>query len=505
MSKPRRTTASDTLAIKLKVLAREKEEVRRKLVISAKEKENVRRKLMVTAKKLRLKASQLAVTAKEKEHVRRKLVVTAKEKESIRRTLVVTAKEKENVRRKLMVTAKKLHDKAAQLAVTAKEKEVVRRTLVETAKKLKISHETLEKKVLERTKYCEELMAKDEAILASIGDGLIATDKSGRILLVNKAFERLLGWKETEARGRFLSKILPMFDANGTIISEAQSLVTKVLKERSMTTSTGTIFYKRKDGTLFPVAITVAPIFIGKELMGAVKVFRDITKEKEIDKARSEFMAIASHQLRTPLTAIRWALSSLKRENLPEELKSMLHTAHETSTQMAVTIRRMLMISYLEESATEPEMTQVDLKAVLEKVVRLHDAHRQRNGLEIEVLCSENLLPETDEQLLIEILDNLLSNAYKYTPRGGNVKLRATLQGEMIRIDVADTGYGIPKEEQRKIPKKFFRASNIASPAASGTGIGLYMVYNIVRLIGGTISFVSVENKGTTFTLLFPS
>src|SRR3989344_6471541 len=109
------------------------------------------------------------------------------------------------------------------------------------------------------------------------------------------------------------------------------------------------MYYMRNDGVSFPVAITVAPIFIGKELLGAVKVFRDITSEKTIEKARSEFMSIASHQLRTPLTAIRWALSSLKREQLPAEIRDLLHTAHETSTHMAMTIGRMLMISHLEE------------------------------------------------------------------------------------------------------------------------------------------------------------
>ena len=163
------------------------------------------------------------------------------------------------------------------------------------------------------------------------------------------------------------------------------------------------------------------------------------------------------------------------------------------------------MISHLEEGGTELDMMEVDLLQVLEKVSRLHDAHRQRNGLELAIECPQDLRIRTDSQLLLEILDNLLSNAYKYTPSGGKVSVRVTQEEEMIRIDVADTGYGIPKEEQQKIPEKFFRASNIASPAAAGTGIGLYMVYNIVRLIGGSISFVSEENKGTVFTLLFPS
>ena len=497
MSKKRRTSVSHGRALRLKALAKGKDKYAatakklsrkaKQIVVTArkneaevvlKEKESIRRKLVVTAEKLHLKAKQLAVLAKGKESVRRKLVVTAKEKESIRRKLVVTAKEKEDVRRKLVVTAKKL----------------------------KMSHATLGKKVLERTKDLELLRAKDEAILASIGDGLVATDKNKRILLVNKAFERLLGWKGGEAQGKYLSEVIPMVDSNGNAIAESERLLTMAIQKRSTATTTiTTMYYKRKDGTYFPVAITVAPIFTGNKLMGAVEVFRDITKEKEIEKAKSEFMTIASHQLRTPLTAIRWALSSLKRENLPEEQRTLVQTAHETSTHMAVTIRRMLMISRLEEGGTDPDIAEVDLPKVLEKIARLHDTHRQRNGLELVIRCPQHLRVRTDEQLLIEILDNFLSNAYKYTPKGGKVSVEAMKEGEKIRIDVADTGYGIPLAEQKRIPEKFFRASNIASPVEAGTGIGLYMVYNIVRLIGGTISFVSEENKGTTFTLLLPS
>jgi len=499
----------ESIRRKLLVTAKEKEDVRKKLV-TAKEKESIRRKLLVTAKEKESIRRKLLVTAKEKEDVRKKLVVTAREKEDVRKKLLVTAKEKESIRRKLLITAKKLRLKAMALAVTAKEKESIRRKLLVTAKEkeevrrkllvtateLKISRKTLEKKVRERTKDLEQVRAKDEAILASIGDGLVATDKNGRILLVNKAFERLLGWKGREVHGKYLSDVIPMVDAHGITIAESERVVT--------TTTTTPVYYKRKDGTSFPVTITVAPIFTDNKRTGAVEVFRDSTKEKEIEKAKSEFMSIASHQLRTPLTAIRWALSSLKRENLPEEQRKLVHTAHETSTHMAGTIRRMLMISHLEEGGTDPDIAEVDLPKVLEKVSRLHDAHRQRNGLELAIECPQDLRIRTDSQLLLEILDNLLSNAYKYTPSGGKVSMRVTKE-ENIRIDVTDTGYGIPKEEQQKIPEKFFRASNIASPVAAGTGIGLYMVYNIVRLIGGSISFVSEENKGTVFTLLFPS
>jgi PAS domain S-box-containing protein len=323
-----------------------------------------------------------------------------------------------------------------------------------------------------------------------------------RILLVNKAFERSLGWKREEVIGKLLSEVIAMTDADGNALTASEHLLMKSSKGRS---AAATMYYKRKDGTSFPVAITVAPITAGDTLIGAVEVFRDSTKEKEIDRAKSEFMSIASHQLRTPLTAIRWALSSLKRENLTDEQRRLVSTAHETSTNMAVTIRRMLMISHLEEDDAEPEIAEVDLHTVVEKVTRLHDAHRLRNGLRLIVECPQKLLVRTDEQLLVEILDNLISNAYKYTPRGGKVSLCVVKERGMIRIDVSDTGCGIPLAEQKRIPEKFFRASNVASPAEAGTGIGLYMVYNIARVIGGTLSFVSKENTGSTFTLLFPS
>ncbi len=434
-------------------------------------------------------------------YIKEKLRLKAKQ-------LATIAKEKEAVRRKLVVTAHKLRLKARQLAVTAREKEAVRRKLVITAKKLKLSHETLEKKVRERTKDLEHIRAKEEAILASIGDALVVTDTHERILLVNKAFERLLGWKAEEARGKKLPTLVPMLDDNGAVIPVALRLLTKAIKEKSIATSgtTATLYYKRKDGTSFPVAITVAPIFISGQLMGAVKVFRDITKEKEIDRAKSEFMSLASHQLRTPLTEIRWTLSSLKRDsNLTDEQMKAVDIAHETSSNMAVTIKRMLMISHLEEGGMELEIADTDFCGVLDKVVRLHDSQRKRSGLKIGINCPAGLRVQTDEQLLIEILSNLLSNAYKYTPKTGTVTVNVSSHEKTIRIDIADTGCGIPLAEQKNIPKKFFRASNVAGQQEAGTGIGLYMVYNIARLIGGTISFISSEKRGTTFTLFLPS
>ncbi len=449
MSKKNALSASDQIALQLKILDREKEAARRKLA--------------VTAEKLRIKARQLAITAKEKEQTRR--------------TLAITAKEKEDVRRKLKITAHKL----------------------------KLSYDTLEKKVRERTKDLEQLRAKDEAILSSIGDGIVVADTQGKITYVNHAFEEMVGWKTKEVLGKHIVKVVPREDDTGAVVEFKERILTQVLSgEKVVADLTKPFYYIRKDKSRFPASSIVTPILLNKEIVGIVEAFRDITKEKESDTAKTEFMSLASHQLRTPLSEIRWALSRLKKDTFSEEQNKMVRASYEAVVHMAEIIKKMLMISRLESDDIEPRITDVNVRDVIDKVARLSDMRRERSDLQLTIDCDEDLCAKTDELLFTEIISNLLSNAYKYTPPGGKIRINAVRKGKKMRLDVSDTGYGIPLAEQGRIAQKFFRASNIAKREESGTGIGLYMVYSTARLIGGDISFVSQENKGTTFSLLLP-
>ncbi|HTE48782.1 MAG TPA: PAS domain S-box protein, partial [Candidatus Paceibacterota bacterium] len=288
----------EVTAKKLAAIAKEKEDVRRKLVITAnhlavtaKEKEIVRHKLVITAK-------HLAVAAKEKEDTRYKLVTTAKqlaatakERESVRlrlvttaKTLAVTAKEKEDVRRKLAMTAKNLSIKDKQLAATAKEKEIIRLRLVQTADDL------------------ERSSAKNEAMLGAIGDGLIAVDNDRKIMFLNKVAVDMIGWKTNNLIGKIITE-LPLQDEKGNFIPLNLRPTTLALKSDKRTEVT--YFYVRPDKTRFPMSITVTPIKINNKTIGLIEVIRDITLEKEIDRAKSEFISLASHQLKTPPTAIK--------------------------------------------------------------------------------------------------------------------------------------------------------------------------------------------------------
>ena len=548
-------------AKKLAITAKEKESVRRKLAITAKEKESVRRKLALVAVKLASTAAKLAITAKEKENVRRKLAltaaklaataeklaVTAKEKESVRRKLAVTAaklavtasklattaeklaltaeklavaaEEKEGVRRKLVITAaqlaataeekeivrRKLVITAAQLAaaaeekeivrrklvVTAREKEIVRRKLLVTAEKLKISYDTLEKKVSARTKDLEMARVKEEAILLSIGDGLIVTNKKGNITIINKTAEKLIGKKSKEVVGRIFSEAIPLEDDKGMSILPDKHPVNMALKT-SLTTSGSNYYYLRKDKTKFPMAIMATPVILKGEVIGAIKIFRDITYERDIDKAKTEFVSLASHQLRTPLSMVNWYTEMLLEGNMGELNQKQikyLDGVYRSNQRMVDLVNALLDVASLELGTFIIEPKLINICKLAEDVIEEQKIQINTRKITFSFLCNKNIsLVKVDPKLLRMIIQNILSNAVKYTHEGGKIQLSIFLiDKKNIQIKISDNGYGIPKNQQNKIFTKLFRADNVRDKDTDGTGLGLYIAKSIVENSGGKI------------------
>lgn len=503
-STTRTISTPEHISLKLKILAKEKEVARRKLVITARElavtareKENARRKLVVTAR-------QLAMAAREKEKIRRKLEVTAKEKESIRRKLVVTAEEKENARRKLLITAR-------QLAVTAREKESTRRKLVVTAKELKKLYETLEKKVFQRTKDLEHIRSKNEAILTSIGDGLVVVDKEGKISYINKSFEEMLGWKAQEIIGKSMVEVVPREDINGIGVSFKERILTQVLAgQKFVADLTNPFYYIRKDKSRFPASSIVAPVILNKKIVGAVEVFRDITKEKEIDKAKTEFVSLASHQLRTPLSTVNWYSEMLLTGDVGEvtsEQKKYLEEIYNGNQRMIDLVNTLLDVSRIELGTFVVESKPTDIVMLAHSVIDEQKVQVAEKNIRL-FSSFEHVVPlvQADPKLLRMVLQNLLSNAVKYTPDGGKIELSLSLDiDKNVALKISDTGYGIPKNQQDKIFTKLFRADNVIGKDTEGTGLGLYIAKSIVEQSGGKLWFESIENKGTTFYATLPS
>jgi PAS domain S-box-containing protein len=486
----------ESIRRKLVVTAEEKESVRRKLVVTAREKESTRRKLVVTAKQLAVTARQLAVTAREKESTRRKLVVTAKQ-------LAVTAEEKESTRRKLVVTAK-------QLAVTAREKESTRRKLVVTAQELRRLHGTLEKKVMRRTKDLEQIRSKNEAILTSIGDGLVVVDKEGKISYINKSFEDMLGWKAQEIVGKSMVQVVPREDLNGVGVSFKERVLTQVLAgQKFVADLTNTFYYIRKNKSRFPVSDIVAPVILNKKIVGAVEVFRDITKEKEIDKAKTEFVSLASHQLRTPLSTVNWYSEMLLTGDAGEvtpDQKKYLEEIYNGNQRMVDLVNTLLDVSRIELGTLVIESKPTNIVKLTQNVINEEKLQILEKKIKLSPSFEDNIpFIKSDPKLLRMVIQNLLSNAIKYTPNGGKVRISLLLdEKKNVILKISDTGYGIPKNQQDKIFTKLFRADNVIGKDTEGTGLGLYIAKSIVEQAGGKLWFESKENHGTTFYAALP-
>jgi PAS domain S-box-containing protein len=250
------------------------------------------------------------------------------------------------------------------------------------------------------------------------------------------------------------------------------------------------------------------PIFDKDVHRGHLLLYRDVTQEKRIDEAKTEFMSLASHQLRTPLTSVRWSLNRISKSlegKMTENEAKLLGTARASILRMIDTVSTMLMISSIEAGKIHLNVTDVQLLRILTTLKNEFRMQYERKQQQLSVDCAEDLLLRTDPSFLKEILSNLLSNAIKYTPDGGSIGFRAKRDERRVILEIQDTGCGIPLKDHERIFTKFFRAENVLEKEPDGTGLGLYLVYALVTFLGGSISFSSQENRGTTFTLSFPS
>jgi PAS domain S-box-containing protein len=351
---------------------------------------------------------------------------------------------------------------------------------------------------------------QDEALFSGIGDGLVATDQAGKIVLANPAFERLLGWKTEEVLGKDLAEVLNLYDESGVESDLAEEIIKSNLagKNDSDVSTLTDIYFKRKDGGMLPVSINLSPVILKKRIVGVVEVFRDVTLEKQIDRAKSEFISLASHQLRTPLTAINWYTDMLKAGDageLNEEQSKYIAEVRGGSERMVALVDAFLNVSRIDLGTFMIEPLETDLVKLCSKIVQDSEPRIFERKQSFEENYPKNMTKlKIDAPLMVMVIDNLVSNAIKYTPEKGTIKLSIKQWGDNFRIDVTDTGYGIPQAQQDKIFSKLFRADNVLAHDTEGTGLGLYIAKSVIEAAGGEISFMSKENVGTTFSVIIP-
>jgi len=342
-------------------------------------------------------------------------------------------------------------------------------------------------------------------ILHSIGDAVLVVDEKRRIILFNRAAERITGYLTGEVIGQPASEILKMvFERDRS----PNNIIEEVFKSGKVQEITNHTLLIDKKGKEISIADSAAPITDrdGK-LFGCIVVFRDVTHEREIDRQKSEFISVASHQLRTPLTSIKWFLEMLLDGDagaLNKEQREMVEQVFQSGERMIDLVNKLLNVSRIESGRVAVKPVPTDLNIMIKGVItELLSIAKQR---EIKLQVSSPKLPEIniDPNLVREVFMNLLSNAIKYSKDKSAVTLTAAVKGKDILFSIADEGIGIPKKEQVKIFHKFFRAENAVVRETEGTGMGLYVAKNVVELSGGQIWFKSEEAKGSTFFFTLP-
>lgn len=361
--------------------------------------------------------------------------------------------------------------------------------------------------ILTADRTTHEQQAENEALFTSIGDGAISTDEFGRITRVNPAAQQLLGFTEKELLGTWFPKKIVAVTEDDVPINLIDRPITKAfLTGKPIVTKA---YYRHQDGHRFPVAITVSPILLAGKPLGAIEVFRDIALEQEVDRMKSEFISLASHQLRTPLSAIKTYTHMLNdgyMGELNEAQKKSLTTIINASDRMNELISTLLNITRMESGSIAINPRLIQLEKIVHEVLKELSLAAMPKGITLAFKPppGKPTTIKTDALIFKEVLSNLVSNAIKYTPAGGKVRVKLTARPADVLVQVTDSGWGIPKFSQDQVFSKFFRAQNVVKRETTGTGLGLYLVKGLLDALGGEIWFTSREGKGTTFAFTLP-
>jgi len=358
-----------------------------------------------------------------------------------------------------------------------------------------------------KARQMEERRAKEEALLGSLGEGIVVTDQNGDVERINRQAEELIGWKNEEVVGKKWYDVAPLQDEAGNVIASEKRATQKVLLTGKPTYSSVN-YYVRRDKTRFAVGTTAAPIVVGGKTVGVIAVFRDISKERDVDRAKTEFVSLASHQLRTPLSIVKWYAEMLVNGDagpLNLEQTEFVHCLYDSNERMIELVNSLLSISRIESGRIKIDPIETDLGELVNSLIKELQPKISEKKLTLVESIHPNL-PKimVDPKLVRQVYLNLLTNAIKYTPEKGTITIIISNDGQMITSQVCDSGCGIPKNDQKKIFERFFRAPNAAALDADGTGLGLYLVRTIVESSHGKVWFDSEENKGSTFWFTLP-
>ena len=349
-----------------------------------------------------------------------------------------------------------------------------------------------------------ELRNRMEAVIAGMGEALVAVDAEGRVSTFNNAAEELFGLPADEAVGRHLPELV---DVSG----EAGEDLSSRLGAPPTTPWSGPAVVRGPGGAQVPVALSATGLIAPEgELLGGVYVLRDMRRERESERAKSELLANISHELRTPLVPIKGYAELLLRREVPSDVaRESLEKIVRAADRLEQMVQRLVDVAAQEEAPLRLDLEAVSVEPLIRDTVerwrsRLDDRHL----LEPQV---EGPLPQilADRELLGRCLDELVDNAVKFSPAGGRVTMAAepSADGDRpeVRISVSDEGIGIAPDRLSSIFEDFSQADSSPTRAFGGLGLGLALVRRIVRAHEGELSCTSTPGRGSTFSIVLPA
>jgi PAS domain S-box-containing protein len=340
---------------------------------------------------------------------------------------------------------------------------------------------------------------RSQIIFNNFLDGLLIFNSKEELELLNPRAEEFLKVKQSDFLGKTVKQLIE--------IPQTQDIAEKLDKRKK------DIFREElpyKEGETV-VEITTQKLNPQEEDSSTLVILHDVSREKVIERLKSQFVSVAAHQLRTPLSIIKWSLSMILEGEmgpLNGDQKEMLSRANQTNERMIRLINDLLNVARIEEGRFMYRPTIVDFGELVESVVAASKQLAQKKKIKIDlkiIKSKASKIIKSDIEKLNLAVKNIVDNAIFYTEPGGSVNVLLERKKDTVELSVKDDGIGIPKDQQSRVFAKFFRADNAVRKETEGTGLGLFISKNVVESHGGNISFVSEEKKGTTFTISLPA
>jgi len=349
----------------------------------------------------------------------------------------------------------------------------------------------------ERIRITTEQRNELEAVLTAMREGVIAVDSSERILTINHAAGSFLGIDISAVRRHTVQEVIRNADILrfiGGIMTSAEDNATEIILHGS------TNKFLQISGTLLHDSE-------GKNI-GVLVVLNDITRLRQLEDMRREFVSNVSHELKTPITSIKGYVETLQEGAIEDTVHAVkfLHIIANQANLLNALIDDLLSLSKIEQEAERGEIhrTRKNVKRIIASSIAVYATRAQERRIEVTLQCGDKIMVKVNPRLLEQAVGNLLDNAIKYSEQGKMVAVVVAANDEDVTIKVIDQGYGIPHEHLSRLFERFYRVDKGRSRAMGGTGLGLAIVKHIIQAHGGRVTVESTLGKGSTFTLHLP-